>query len=261
MAAIDKIYVNSYDEYQQFKQWCALQPPLEDKYGKKVRLVDYLYRYDEPFEGCHPSANLPYYLDAYIIRHCTLDFVLKELQVNYGYWSQQKKDEAYKIVMERGGEEGKMGEYYSWLTKDDFKVVDGVVTMPNLEKSSYEKIRDGELYTTPWTSHEYTVGKHFKCIHHPAHKYDKPFGCKNWFVSVHLPDELDDLGFLWYHEGTDTWDFSDEFVVASWSSSDAFVPSIRALKRKILKWKLPVGAKVRLTDRLIGDDYTFIIKK
>ena len=53
----------------------------------------------------------------------------------------------------------------------------------------------------------------------------------------------------------------DEFVVDSWSSSNAFVPSIRALKRKILKWKLPVGAKVRLTDRLIGDDYTFIIKK
>ena len=38
MAAIDKIYVNSWDEYIQFKKWCEEQPPLLDKYGKKCKI-------------------------------------------------------------------------------------------------------------------------------------------------------------------------------------------------------------------------------
>ena len=259
MAAIDKIYLDSYDEYLKFREWCSLQPPIEDKYGKKVLLIDYIYRYDETFSGCHPVANLPCYLDAYIIRNCPLEFVQDELKLNYGYWSQKKKDEAYHTVMERGGKTGESGEFYSWLSKDDFEVVDGVVTMPNLEKSAYEKILDCELYNSPFTRYEYTAGKHFKCINHPYARFDKPFGCKKWFVSVSLPDDFD--GFMWYHSDTDTWDFSDEFVSASWSSSTAFVGSIRGLKRKLLKWGLPVGTKVKLTGRLMCDTYVFVIKK
>ena len=47
MAAIDKIYVNSWKEYLQFKEWCEQQPPLKDKYGKYIKLSTYLYDYDE----------------------------------------------------------------------------------------------------------------------------------------------------------------------------------------------------------------------
>ena len=36
MAAIDKIYVNSWDEHTQFEEWCRKQPPLTDKYGNDL---------------------------------------------------------------------------------------------------------------------------------------------------------------------------------------------------------------------------------
>ena len=260
MAAIDKIYLKDYEEYKKFYEWCKEQPPIEDKYGKKVTLVSQIYHYDEPFYGCHPVAMLPYYLDAYLIRNCPIESVQKELMLNYGHWSQEKIDDAYKIVMERGGGKAEPGEFYSWLSSEDFVVVDGVVTMPNLEKSDYSKIKDGELFTTPYTSMKYEVGRHFSCIQHPPHLYNKPFGMKTWWVNVDIDEEL--RSWMKYHDETDTWDFYDEFVDCEWSSNTANVTSIAALKRKILKkWKLPVGARLRVTGRLISDTYVFVIKK
>ena len=88
MAAIDKIYVKTYDEYLQFKNWCEIQSELEDKYGKKVKLTNYLRKDWKNKEDCgnitHPVMNNPYYVDAYIIRNCPLDFIQKELmECNY----------------------------------------------------------------------------------------------------------------------------------------------------------------------------------
>ncbi len=76
MAAIDKIYVKTYDEYLQFKNWCEIQSELEDKYGKKVKLTNYLrkdWKNKEDWGNItHPVMNNPYYVDAYIIRNCPL---------------------------------------------------------------------------------------------------------------------------------------------------------------------------------------------
>lgn len=251
MAAIDKIYVKNYEQYKLFKEWCEKQPPLTDKYGVSVSLIEYVYKHTDDWDGGVVFCA-PYYLDAYLIKNCPFDFIQEELQLNYGYWSQEKINDAYKYVKE------KSEVFFTWLTEDDFKIVDGVVTMPNLEKSSYEMIKDGELYNTPYTSNEYEVGKHIKCIKCPTTKFNRPFKCKRWFVSVKTPDELD---YMWYHDNHNSWDFVDEFVVCKWSCSDAHCNTIKALKRLIIKWKLPVGTIVRATARYMFDEYTFVVKK
>ncbi len=254
MAAIDRIYVGNREQYEMFRTWCEEQPPLKDKYGREVHLSSYLWKQDENFNG-GPVFSAPYYVDAYVIKNCPLEFIQKELMTNYGHWSQDKIDEAYYTVTNRN-ESNKL--FYTWLTKEDFKVVDGVITMPNLEKSAYQRIKDGELYNSPSVIREY--GKHFKCIKHPIHMFNRPFKIKSYFVSVQAYDR--DNGFMWYHADTDTWDYSCEFVDAKWStSSSANVKTIKALKRKMLKWKLPIGAHVSARGRYTFDDYEFVIKK
>ena len=255
MAAIDKIYVDSYDEYIMFRDWCNEQAPLTDKYGKTVRLSDYVYKYNESFyKNGAPVFMGPYYLDAYLIRNCPFDFIQRELMLNYGHWSQEKIDEAYEIVTNRT-EENK--EFYTWLTEDDFKVVNGVITMPNLEKSAYEKIKDGELYTSPKV--EYKIGRHFKCIKKPVRYFNRPLEQKRWMVQIELPYEFSD--YMWYNEDTDTWDLSAEFVKGSWKSNTAFSGTIKALGRKILKWNFPIGTKIKVTGRYVEDTYEFTVKK
>lgn len=252
MAAIDKIYGNR-EQYLEFKEWCEKQPPITDKYGKTVSLMRYVYKHSDNWNGGVIFCG-PYYLDAYLIRNCPLDYIQEELMVNYGHWSQDKINNAYDCVMNRTD---KNKGFYTWLTEDDFKVVDGVITMPNLEKSDYEKIKDGELYTAPYTNMKYEVGKHFRYTIHPRYKYNKPLkGC--WFVSVIPPS---DLGYMWYHDNHNSWDFCDEFVVCEWSSSSSFCKTIKALKRLMLKWKLPVGTTVRATGRYVSEVYEFVITK
>ena len=259
MAAIDKIYVDSYEKYVEFKEWCEKQPPFTDKYGVKEPMTRYLFTHWSKENWVeHPIASFPFYIDAYVIRNCPFDYIQKELMLRYGYHDQEWVDEAYKTVMERGGEKSEPGNFYYWLTKDDFKVVDGVVTFPENEDSSYMRIKRGEELTKPTTDVEYEIGKHFKCIKHPLHFYNFPLNMKNWWVDIILPDGM---GFMSYHSEHNSWDFHDEYVIADWSSSTAFVGTIKALKRHMIKWKLPVGTIVRATGRYVADTYEFVIKK
>lgn len=256
MAAIDKIYVDTFEEYLLFKDWCEKQPKLKDKYNTEVSLTTYLYKYNKAFDGCHPIFNAPCYVDAYVIRNCPFDFIQDEMMINYGHWSQKKIDEAYETVKNR--KEGEEIVFYDWLTIDDFKIVDGVVTMPNIGKSDYELIKEGKLYDTPFTKQEYEIGKHFKCIKHPRYYYNKPLGCNLWFVDLFLPD---DMTYMWYHRNHNSWDFADEFVCSGWSSSAAHCKTIKALKRLIIKWKLPIGTTIRVTGRYVSDTYEFLVTK
>ena len=254
MAAIDKIYVDNREQYLQFKEWCKKQPPFTDKYGKTARLIDYVYKHNDEWNGGVVFQG-PYYLDAYLIKNCPFDFIQKELMINYGHWYQEKINDAYNCVTHRT-EENK--DIYSWLTPDDFVVVDGIITMPNLEVSDYQLIKEGKLYDKPITDKKYRVGRHFKCIKHPYVKYNTPFGVNNWWIDVKPPKYL---GYMWYHSEHNSWDFPDEWVIAGWSSSTAHCRTIKALKRLMIKWKLPVGTIVRVTGRYVNETYEFIIKK
>lgn len=250
MAAIDKIYVNNYTQYLEFKDWCEQQPSLEDKYGKKVSITTYLFKYSEPFENCHPIFSAPYYVDAYVIRNCPLDYIQEEMMLNYGHWSQERIKSYYEDVKNWNTENG---DCPYWAKLEDFIFnEDGTITLKGPEKSDYTKIKDGELYTSPKTDYEF--GKHFKCIKHPKYMFNTPFGCKYYSVSVDLSNR-----YMWYNGNT--WDFPEEFVDSNGVSSHAWIRSIKALKRKILKWKLPIGAILCVTAKYQFDEYKFIIKK
>ena len=111
MAAIDKIYVNTWEQYIAFKTWCEKQPKLLDKYGNSTSLIRYVYKYSskDNFNG-NPVFQGPYYADAYLIRNCPFDFIQKELMINYGHWYQEKINEAYKYVSEKNN------TFYTWLS-------------------------------------------------------------------------------------------------------------------------------------------------
>ena len=149
--------------------------------------------------------------------------------------------------------------FYKWLTPNDFKIVDGVVTMPNEPISDYELIKDRKLYTTPYTQKKYTIGKHIKCIKHPKLQYNTPFRCDFWWVQVDPPEEL---GYMWYNSEYNTWDFYDEFVICKNTSSICCkYKTIRAIKRVIRKWKLPIGTIIKCTGRYTFDTYIFQVTK
>ena len=254
MAAIDKIYVDSFEKYKLFKDWCMTQPKLKDKYGKETSLIDYVFKYTEWTDGAVlPVCNNPYYIDAYLIRNCPFDFIQKELMVSYGKWSQDDIKEAHDIVMKRGGEKCESGVYH-WLSKEDFYSENGEIHLYK-DETDYDLIKAGKLYANPQTNKKYKVGKSFQIIKCPQHKYNRPYKCKRWFVDVEVPEEL---GYVWYHSNTNTWDFSEEFVIDEWNSSMCIeFKTIKAIKRAILKWKLPVGTIVTCTGRYVEDTYEF----
>ena len=39
MAAIDKIYINKFEDYLLFKEWCNNQPKIKDKYGSEMFFI------------------------------------------------------------------------------------------------------------------------------------------------------------------------------------------------------------------------------
>lgn len=288
MAAVDKIYVNSYKEFKEFKKWCSEQPKLKDKYGHEMSIGAYLYTWwDDPKhwekDDSHPIFSAPYYVDAYVIKNCPLEYIQKELMLNYGHKTQEDIDEMYNSVINRTPEDQKLiddadGAFPSkpidwwWLNKDDFEIVDGVIRMKLLEKSDYEKIKDGELYASPTREGTYEVGKHFRIVKRPFYqnvcnypiRYVNKAGMKrqpSWDVDVKVPNEE----YMWWHDRgrtIGTWDFSSEFVTDSkWSSSSTYCPSLKSIKRRILKWKLPVGTIVTLQGMYIGERYEIIVTR
>lgn len=221
MAAIDKIYVRSYDEYLQFKDWCKEQPKMTDKYGRNESLSSYIYDWDEDSfndTNSRPIFMAPFYVDAYVIRNCPFEFIQNEYKVNYGGYNPNFGEEA----------------------------------------TSYNKIKAGELYASATTDCEYEVGKHCRCTKHPLYHYNRPYKAKYWDVEVDAPEGLP---FMWFNEDTKTWDFCDEYVISRWKSSMCHIKTIKALMRKIRKWKLPVGTRIQVYGRYVEDTYEFVVTK
>ena len=173
--------------------------------------------------------------------------------VSYGKWSQDDIKEAYDIVMKRGGGKCESGPCH-WLSKEDFYSENGEIHLYK-DETDYDLIKAGKLYATPQTNKKYKVGKSFQIIKCPKQQYNRPYNRKKWLVDVEVPEEL---GYVWYHSNTNTWDFMEEFVIDEWSSSMCIeFKTIKAIKRAILKWKLPVGTIVTCTGRYDSDTYIF----
>jgi hypothetical protein len=299
MAAIDKIYLSSFDTFTKFKEWCDEQPPIKDKYGREERISDYLFidwynpKYWEN-EGGHPVMNAPYFIDAYIIRNCPIEEVQKELMLNYGHKTQEdlrniyniiknRKPEIQKIIDEANGDYPKFPTgvpvndfaYWYWNINDFNIDENGVISIKGAGKSDYEMMKDGELYASP-ACDKYERGKHFKITKIPTlykgHKCNYPISYKkhtpSWFVHVKLPDYVEEKYMSWSSHSVarfpvGTWDFTSEYVVSydGWSSSSANCKSIRALTRRITKWNLPVGTVITVTGMYVGEEYEIVVKK
>lgn len=253
MAAIDKIYIKNYDQYLEFKNWCKQQPSFTDKYGNVCTLMDFLWKKDESFKG-GPIMNNPYYVDAILIRTCPFDYIQEELMLSYGHWSQKHIREYYEKVINW---DISKGECPFWAKPEDFITLEnGTMTIKGLEESDYERIKKGELFNSPKIDYEY--GKHFKCVKHPHIKVNRAFKCKCFWVSVKVPESF----MVWYSRKFNTWHLSQEFVFSGDTSSHCVrYKTIKAIKRMILKWKLPIGAKVTVEGRYFYDTYEFVITK
>lgn len=107
MAAIDKTYTSSWDEYQSLLEWCK-DKSFVLKNGDVVRPSKYIYKWrEEDFDGERelPVWNTPTYLDIWLIRHCPLEFIQERLKEQYGGgWSKtaftehNDDDMYYKIL-------------------------------------------------------------------------------------------------------------------------------------------------------------------
>ena len=284
MAAIDKIYVNTWDDYVRFRDWLKEQPPIEDKYGRKVKISKYIidWKEEEIIKRGYdfPIFMAPYYVDAYIIKNCPLDYIQKHLMLNYGHITEEDIKEMYEVVKNRTPEEQKIIDeakakdtypteptMYWWINLDDFIIEGDKIDLKEKEKSSYDEILDGELYASPKRD-EVEIGSHFTMIKSPTswgyNKFEKPMR-GNWCIEVESPTGKYD--FMWFHQtsknwGSGTWDYMDEFVDDPLgSSSCAYIPTIRSLRRRVKEWKLPIGTKILATGRFEFEKYEFIVTK
>ena len=85
MAAIDKTYTTSWNEYQTLIKW-AKETTFTCPDGTKLKPIDYVYSHwaKEDFDIMgRPVMNTSYVCDYYLIKYCPLDFVQKRMTEVY----------------------------------------------------------------------------------------------------------------------------------------------------------------------------------
>lgn len=118
---------------------------------------------------------------------------------------------------------------------------------------SYDDIKNGKEYTSPICNHNYEIGRHFKLI--KKEKGNWSMTLKKYSVKV----RIDKYSPMLYCEGNDTWNFWDDYI--KYDEDDCGIccfKSIKAIMRRIPKWKLPVGAIIKVRGRV---NYVFKVLK
>lgn len=208
MAAIDKTYTNSWDEYKEYRDWC-IGKKFTCPNGDVIRPIDYLKDLtEEDFKSGHEISimSTPCSLDYFLIKHCPIKLIHDTLHRQYS-------EDYIRSVLEGTSK-------YDSFTKE------GKVGT--------------RLRMTKWPSDM---------------KANRPMGGGSWFV------QLSNAGFHCdYDEEKDRWTWPDELHATNgWTSDTAYVKTIKALKRKIIKWQLPKGTIIRAMGKYVGDDYEFIL--
>lgn len=225
MAAIDRTYLKTWDEYSKLKQWVETLGTVTDDYGNRFDLSRYLYnRTEEDFASLSDGDDLsvwstPRHIDIWLIRNCPLDFIQDNLKEQYsGGWSKTaltgyNPDDQYTQILER--------------------------------RSVYDTYERNGLGKEARIKIDYTVNDRFKDSH------------MVWWIDIM------DLGW-WYRESTDSWN-NDTFDMHNQDSecmSDKIYTgylSRKKLLRWIRKWDLPAGTKISVTgeyDRHVMKEFT-----
>lgn len=101
MAAIDKTYIKTYSQYKEVYDWCKdIVVTLDNIFNKNISFkpVDFIYEWTEddfnqlPENGELVLWNTPYYMDKWLIRNCSIDFIQERLKEQYGEEYNKIKD-------------------------------------------------------------------------------------------------------------------------------------------------------------------------
>lgn len=214
MAAIDKTYCKTWEEYQEVRDWCKGNE-FTCPNGIKVKPIENLYSWSkEDFGGDKelPILNTSQTTDYFLIKYCPA-----------------------KVVQDR------MCEVYG--------------------KEYVEGIKNGNNEYDSFAYPE--VGSKVKMTKDSNFHNRKPFPFystrKNRLVTV-LTAEVEYQGeTIWYNE--DIGRFLLPYELGECTSSCAHLNqrSIKAIMRRIKKWKLPKGATVTVCGRYVGEDWKFKI--
>lgn len=92
MAAIDKTYLNSWEKYQEFKNWLNDQGTVVDDFGNAFRPVTLLWDMceDDFKNGWRAVASFPTHVDIWLIRNCPLEYIQTNLEDQYSSYQDIK---------------------------------------------------------------------------------------------------------------------------------------------------------------------------
>ena len=89
MAGIDKIYIDNYDDYISFINYCkTIQEDIQKLFN--VDIFNYFYfteLTEQSFEikdNDYPITNFPHKIDYYLIKNCDIPFIVERLKDQYG---------------------------------------------------------------------------------------------------------------------------------------------------------------------------------
>ena len=274
MAALDKIYVETYEQADQFRNWCKVHT-ISDKYGVVKPLTYWVFKEIDKWDwssGSHPIFMAPRPVDYYVIRNCPFDFVQKEMKVNYSReYDDIRNAERY------------FTDNIGTINFDTYQY------LPDYEPGKHFSIKrvKGILHCNgqpvncnrPYHTREFAkrdldlkARDKWNKTHHV--KSDQQFthvGQPYWTIRIfkdRVTDFSDYLRFMMYSVPKEkgrigTWDAVGDCVICRLKSSDCHdCRTIRALARRIKKWKLPVGTELKVYSfRCSNDDYYKIVIK
>ena len=109
MASIDKTYLR-YEDYLTLKNWCENTQLIYDN-GKIGSPMDFLFLYDEPYEGKAPVWNTPKSFDRWLYHNCPLSFIQERLKEQYN-----NPEEYFNKELPNP----ELGSHYTQLTKPKY---------------------------------------------------------------------------------------------------------------------------------------------
>ena len=221
MAALDKTYASSFEEWKEVMDW-ARTAKFTCPNGMVIKVINYCYypySTDEEIKeeisryGSIAIMNTPCEVDYFLIKYCPIQIVQDRMREVY--------EENYIISVLNG-------------------------------TSKYDKFVRPE------------GGKHFKCIRKPLYNY--PYKWINNYLNIKFKgyysvDVFYKNQLIWYNRDNDYWKLDHELGNISSSGATVHCQSIKALIRRFRKWNLPIGCKIRVCGRYVGEYCEFIVKK
>lgn len=225
MAAIDKTYVNNWKDYCDIVEW-AKNKVYVCPNGTKLHVKNDCYDgwTEESFKDGKflPVLNTSHSMDYFLIKDCPFEVVQETMKFAYG-------DEFYNSV--KNGTSG-----YDLFTKEGKQ---GSGRLKRLYRHRFSNTN----FPYPFRNRN-------------GYKFKSKFS-----VEVHMPS-TDGRRYgttLWYSDKIDNFLWNDE--LGEWTCNCVHCcRSIKALVRKIRKWKLPKGAIVTARGRWIGEIWEFVVK-